>query len=421
MNTKLHFRVPQIFLVTIFSAILGSSLFLSCSEGVIDDGQVMHYSMMVEAIPEAVPVGVALYFPLVVRLESPDGSLIPDSLLCEVWDPEGTDYLNFYLYDDGNAFDHPPANDFLSLRSGDIVPGDGRFTRQITGQNFAGEYGIYKFAFVAPDGGGRSDSIEIRPVEVPFFTEITPVIAEFPSGFEPVEYQAHIQKPTPGDRIDSVHLEIPFGEQIPGPVRVVSFHATSGDTVWSLTLMPAHFSEIRSGVYDFDFVLWDRFGLSADTSQNSISITNGAPVVFNSTLPDTIWRPRLGEPNDTTAISVQVDDPESLMDIAEVRFEVRKVWQDWQSSPDFYLLDLGGPWDAVAGDGIYSVPLVTSPSDSLHDTLYYFRFYARDKADNRSDYLLDSVRVIERPGVTAIEGPNRIVINTGNTGAGVVL
>jgi hypothetical protein len=110
------------------------------------------------------------------------------------------------------------------------------------------------------------------------------------------------------------------------------------------------------------------------------------------------------------------------MDIAEVRFEVRKVWQDWQSSPDFYLLDLGGRWDAVAGDGIYSVPLVTSPSDSLKNTLYYFRFYARDKTDQQSYYLLDSVRVIERPAALAVVGlPTRNGRSPGKTGVGVVL
>jgi len=396
-----HFR--RMLVPTILLALLGGSLFLSCSEGIVEKWQIT-YGVTVEEIPEALPVGVALYFPIVVRLESPDGSPIPDSLLCQVRDPEGADYLNFCLFDDGNAFDHPPANDFLSLRSGDNVPGDGRFSRQISGQNFTGEYGIYKFLFLAPDGGARLDSIEIRPVETPFFAEITPVVTEFPSGFEPVEYEAHIQKPTPGDRIDSVALSISSTQRPPATLRTFRFAASSADTFWTLTLMPSHFWGISTDTYHFYFTLWDRFGLSADTSHRFIAITNGVPTVSNSTLPDTIWRPRLGEPNDTTAISVQVDDPESLMDIAEVRFEVRKVWQDWQGHPDFYLLDQGGPWDAVAGDGIYSVPLVTSPSDSLKNTLYYFRFYARDKADNQSDYLLDSVRVIEHLGIQSIVG-----------------
>jgi hypothetical protein len=373
-------------------------------------------------MPEALPVGVALYFPIVVRLESLDGSPIPDSLFCEVRDPEDEHYLDFYLYDDGNAFDHPPGSDLLSLRSGDNVPGDGRFTRQITGQNFTGDYGLYVFAFEMPDGWALGDSIEIRPVEVPFFTEITPVITEFPSGFEPVEYVAHIQKPTAVDRIDSVALAISSTQRPPETLRTIAFVASSADTIWTLTLMPSHFWGIATGLYNFYFTLWDRFGLSADTLHRFISIANGLPTVFNSALPDTIWRPRLSEPNDTTAISVQAGDPESLMDIAEVRFEVRKVWQDWQSSPDFYLLDLGGRWDAVAGDGIYSVPLVTSPSDSLKNTLYYFRFYARDKTDQQSYYLLDSVRVIERPAALAVVGlPTRNGRSPGKTGVGVVL
>jgi hypothetical protein len=380
--------------------------------------------MTIEEMPEALPVGIALYFPIVVRVESLDGSPIPDSLGCWMSNPEGALYLDFYLYDDGSAFDHPPVNDFLSLRSGDNVPHDGHFTRQISGQNFAGDYGIYDLVFHVPNGPSVGhDSIEIRPVETPFFTEITPVVTDFPSGFAPVEYAAHIQKPTPGDRIDSVALSISPAQRPPEILRTIRFTASTDDTLWTLTLVPAHFWGILTGLYDFHFVLWDRFGLSADTSHRNIGIWNGAPSVSNSTLPDTIERPRIGEPNDTTAISVQVNDPESLMDIAEVRFEVRKEWQtEWLSSTDFYLLDLGGRWDAIAGDGVYSVPLITSPSDSLKDTLYFFRFYARDKTGNQSDYLLDSVRVIERPAISPPVGLlTRNIRYLHKTGAGVVL
>ncbi len=402
MKRQSFARSLQILVTLIIPALLGSIIFLSCAEGI--DGWHIYYRVTIEEIPEALPVGVVLYFPIIVRVEPVERPL-PDSLGCRVVDPEGALYLDFYLYDDGNAFDHPPVSDFLSLRSGDNVPGDGRFTRQITGQDFAGVHGVYVLEFRTPDGyGGADDSVEIRPVEAPFFTEITPVVDSLPSGFEPVEYEVHIQKPTPGDRVDSVYLEISYSERPETILRRISFYGSAGDTVWTLTLTPAHFWGIRTGLYDFDFVLWDRFGLSADTSHDYVGVWNGIPTVLNSALPDTIWRPRIGEPNDTTAISVQVNDSESLMDIAEVRFEVRKVWQDWQPSPDFYLLDSGGPWDAVAGDGIYSVPLVTSPSDSLHDNLYYFRFYARDKTDQQSDYLLDSVRVIERTGITPVVG-----------------
>jgi len=405
-----HFfaRQLRVLVIVILPALLGSNLFLSCSKGLIDNWA-PHYGITIEEMPEALPVGVALYFPIVVRLESLDGSPIPDSLFCEVRDPEDEHYLDFYLYDDGNAFDHPPGSDLLSLRSGDNVPGDGRFTRQITGQNFTGDYGLYVFAFEMPDGWALGDSMVIRPVELPFFTEITPVVTEFPSGFEPVEYVAHIQKPTAVDRIDSVALAISTTQRPPETLRTIAFVASSADTVWTLTLMPSHFWGIATDLYNFYFTLWDRFGLSADTSHRFITISNGVPTVFNSALPDTIWRPRLGEPNDTAAISVQANDPESLADIAEVRFEVRKVWETVWHDRDpngvlFYMLDMGGAWDEVAGDGIYSVPLVASPSDSLKDTLYYFRFYGKDKTGQQSEYLTDSVRIIERPAVLAVVG-----------------
>jgi hypothetical protein len=391
--TKLVHRCSVVLLALLTTASV-SGLFLSCADN--DNGHISpDYIITIEEMPEALPVGVALYFPIIVRLEPNEPGT--DSLLCWISDPDDELYLSFYLHDDGSAYDHPSEGDLFGVRSGDIVPGDGRFSRQITGQSFGGAFGTYAFDFVAPDGSGLQHSVEIRPVEVPYFTEIAPVVTNFPVGFEPAQYEAHIEKPTAIDRIDSVYLDIEPSDP-PYPVlRRISFNASMGDTLWTLTLTPAHFWGIASGLYEFHFVLWDRFGLSADTSHRFITIMNGIPIVSNPTLPDTIWRPRQGEPNDTTAVTVQADDPESLLDIAEVRFETRKVWQDWQSHPDFYLLDLGGEWDEVAGDGIYSVPLVTSPSDSLHNNLFYFRFYATDRTTQRSDYLVDSVWVVERP------------------------
>ena len=376
-------------------------------------------TLVIEQIPEALPAGHALFFPIVIKAENGDFSGI-DSLTCEMLNPEGEYYTTFYLFDDGSAYDHVEGSDFLGLRSGDNVPGDGRYTRQISGQGFSGSFGAYLLQFSASGAQSVIDSIDITPVTPPSFASVT-LHTNFPSGFEPVEYEAHIQKPTAIDRIDSVYVQIldePYW-----PLRRIQFVIGLTDTVWSLTLTPSHFWDIPTGnTYEFHFTLWDRFGLSADTVQQSISIANGIPTVLNSALPDTIWRPRLGEPNDTTAISVQADDPESLMDIAEVRFEVRKVWQDWQSSPDFYLLDLGGRWDAVAGDGIYSVPLVTSPSDSLKNTLYYFRFYATDRTGQQSNNLIDSIRVIERPATLAVVGlQTRNGRSLGKTGVGVVL
>jgi hypothetical protein len=384
-----------VLLLTLLTAASVSGLFLSCADN--DNGGISpDYIITIEEMPEALPVGVALYFPIIVRLEPNEPGT--DSLLCWISDPEDELYLSFYLHDDGSAYDHPSEGGLFGVRSGDIVPGDGRFSRQITGQNFDDAYGTYAFDFMAPDGSGLQHSMEIGPVEVPFFTEIEPVVDSLPSGFEPIEYEAQIHKPTAIDRIDSVCLEITYSTRPQPILRRISFDPTADDTLWTLTLTSGHLWGIQTGLYDFHFVLWDRFGLSADTSHDYVGFWNGAPSVFNSTLPDTIWRPRQGEPNDTTAVTVQADDPESLLDIAEVRFETRKVWQtEWQSHPDFYLLDLGGEWDEVAGDGIYAVPLVTSPSDSLHNNLFYFRFYAADRTTQRSDYLIDSVWVVERP------------------------
>lgn len=354
--------------------------------------------LTIEDIPEALPALFDLFVPIVIKVEHALWWRI-DSVACEMSDPGGQPYLNFHLYDDGSALDHLPESDFLSLRSGDNVPGDGRFTRQVNARNFEGEFGTYLFRFQTPDSlGGAEDSVEIRPVEVPYFMDVIPMVTHFPVGFEPLEFQANIHKDMVVDRIDSVYLEI---RRASSTLRRIHFTPSSGDTVWSLMLSPSDFWAIPTGdSYEFRFMLWDRFGLSDDTSQQDITIENGPPIVFNSTLPDTIWRPRPGEPIVTTFVTVQADDPESLLDIAEVLFDVHREGLPWGHTPDFYLCDEGDNCefgDEVAGDGIYSVTLATDSSATLKDNLYYFRFYAIDKTHQQSEYLEDSVRVIERP------------------------
>ncbi|MBU1936759.1 hypothetical protein KKG05_05115 [bacterium] len=389
--TRLKNRRSTLLLVFLLSAI-SLGLFVSCTTTDGDDPITPpEYAITIEEIPEALPVDIDIYFPIVIQLEPSNPDV--DSLYCAIYNPEDGLFLEFYLYDDGSAFDHPSESSLLSVRSGDNVPGDSRFTREITGKDFENDFGIYTFNFITPDGNSFSDSIDIQPVEAPSFTDVT-LITNFPSGFSPVELEARINKPTSSDRIDSVALEITYADS---PLRRIHFEATSGDTLWTLTLSPGHFWGIPTWAnYEFRFVLWDRFGLTADTTQFGISIENGPPIVSNPMMPDTIWRPRLGEPNDTTVITVQADDPETLRDIATVRFEVRKVWQtEWSGGDDFYLLDLGGRWDDVAGDGVYSVPLVTKPSDSLTNNIFYFRFFAIDFTQDTSNYVIDSVRVIE--------------------------
>lgn len=393
---RLKNRHSTLLLIFLLGA-MSFGLFLSCespSKPIDEDWSIAEIT--IEEIPEALPVGVDLFFPIVVKAVkiSDPYNVDIDSMYCIMSSPDGEEYMTFVLYDDGSAFEHPPESDFLSLRSGDNVPNDYHFTRQINGKNFQGDFATYNFTFLTWGFmGGAEDSIDIQPVEAPSFTNVT-LVANFPSGFDPVELEARINKPTVIDRIDSVALEITYASSL---FRQIHFDATSGDTVWSLTLSPGNFWGIPTWAnYEFRFVLWDRFGLTADTSQFGVSVENGPPIVSNPVMSDTIWRPRQGEPNDTTVIMVQADDPETLLDIAIVRFEVRKVWQtEWSGSDDFYLLDLGGRWDDVAGDGVYSVPLVTTPSDSLKDNIFYFRFFAIDFTQDTSNYVIDSVRVIE--------------------------
>ena len=148
MKTLIHRRSTLLLLLLLTAISFG--LFLSCSEPICDGLPITEYNITIEEIPEALPVGVDLYFPIIVRLEPVNPEI--DSLFCGIYDSENVPYLEFYLYDDGSAYDHPTESALLSVRSGDNVPGDGRFTRQITGQNFEGEFGTYVFFFETPDG-----------------------------------------------------------------------------------------------------------------------------------------------------------------------------------------------------------------------------------------------------------------------------
>jgi hypothetical protein len=136
----------------------------------------------------------------------------------------------------------------------------------------------------------------------------------------------------------------------------------------------------------------------------NVSYTNMVTQLSNPVMPDTILRPVAVGDTDTVVVTVDFSDCElsGARLYYGVFFDVSKDDMNHWSLPNpsaFFLRDDGLAGDAVAGNDVYSVGLTFNRSENNLNNEYYFRFYAIDCAppNIQSDYLLDSVRVIQ-PG-----------------------
>lgn len=369
------------------------------------------------------------------RLRIADMQHQPDSILCRVRQPDGTELPPFRLYDDGGQtrIGTPVYADSVS---GDIAAGNGTFTARINGQRLAaGVTGTYRFEFV-PHGGGDIVWTGLSVLNVAVADVEQCIIQNwpdrfvFPQCFEPSVLELIISR-SPADRIEAVWLDIIYSNMDFIPYGTEDFTPAAGDTVWRLILDPTAFRCLPRQLgpnpleFRFKYIARTLFGDTCTAYSLRFTYFGMIPELTNSTLPDTIFRPVTPGDTDTITVTVDMEDCElaGATDYYGLRFEVRREdRQTWITGDDFYLRDDGVPPDAVAGDGHYTVGLTFTHDATAPNFLYYFQFYARDGfppcllESGQSPYLLDSVRVIQ-PGVLTGGNP----ANSAEPGFGVVV
>lgn len=330
-----------------------------------------------------------------------------DSILCSVIGPDNQPVSSFALVDDG-SLQNLWGPDYAGTSSGDIVPNDLRYTRRVSGLQLAnGVTGSYRFEFT-PHGNFTVSSppvitVRIEDVQNCVVLSSTPIPAM--GQCEPVIDVNVIVQPDASDNVDSVRLQIYDGEEL---LAEADMNPNNTDTAWSFQLFPSFIRCIPTGLnYSLAYIAETRFGLTCVKRDSIVPIYQHLAVVWNSIMPDTIFRPVAVGDTDTVIVTVNLDDCElaGATDFYGLQFESRREdIPGWGRDTDFYLRDDGSSPDAVAGNGVYTVGLTFIRRDELPNYVYYFRYYAIEGflpdcvPFDTSAYLVDSVRVIQ-PGV----------------------
>jgi len=364
-------------------------------------------SMELLEAPAALPSNADVFHTYAVRVNN----ATPDSILCEVTRPDGTPLASFGLYDDGSwrTFDAPA---YASVTSGDVVAGNGTYTRRINGQLLAGGInGSYSFRFVAQGAGNMPGPVtlsvsvaEVSPCLISEYTEV----GHFDECFAPMTLEVTMTA-SDMDRADSVQVWL-MDHDNQTIMNVGEFSPTADPALWRYTLDPTFF-RCYDPILTFRFLQFrvvTLFGMECSVTQQ-ITYQPHLAVLSNSTLPDTAYRG--ASPGDSNIISftVDMDDCElaGATNYYGLEFQARRDPNDWGRASDFYLRDDGVAPDAIAGDNTYSSWLVIKYDSVLTNNMYYFRFYAIEGFApcvarwDSSEYLLDSVRIIQ-PGVVAL-------------------
>ena len=369
-------------------------------------------NMTILDAPDALLANVDTCYLYRVRLEA----TVADSVTVEVRDPDNQLHSTFALYDDGGTGSDFP--DYTCAGSGDIIPNDVIYSRRINGSLLAeGVTGEYRFTFRAPNVTEQVRTMQVLNVEECVITA-DPLISFIPVCFSPSGMGAHVTR-TDGDIVDSVRVYLydmsdgsDLAEAILSPI--------ADDTLWGTTLTPNFLRCTPSGSnYAWRYYAKTRFGMECTAILASVTVTNSLPVLSDLLMPDTIYRPIAPGDFDTSYVTVHMTDCELAGDtsFAGLFFDVsRDDTLHWPPSPaeNFFLRDHGRDGDAVAGDQIYTVGLLTDTNYTYTNNVYYFRFYAMEgwivgggdppwicsETFAQSDYVYDSVRVIQ-PGAVA--------------------
>ncbi|MFZ5432733.1 MAG: hypothetical protein ACOZB3_03065 [Calditrichota bacterium] len=402
------------FLLIIVLAIIVSGVFIGCDD---EESKPVVSTMEIVEAPTAIPANTSQFFTYIVQVNG----AVPDCVICEVTPNNGTLASSFVLYDDGGQH-LLPAHPYADTLSGDIQARNGKYTRRINSKALADSSNVsFTFHFVAVGGENLPPAQDIAVnamiVEPCVMTEYPmDTVWTFEQCFDPIVLEVHASA-SENDEVTQVIGEVWYDYMLMrGVVTEFEFTHESGDR-WTYTLTPRLFRNIDNweSVFGndnfwFEWTAFTRFGMTCGGHQGKIEYVNHLPVLSNSTLPDTAYRPTTPGDSNLIVVTVDMDDCEleGATDFYGLEFETRREdLPTWSRASNFFLRNDGIEPDAVAGDDTYSSWLVITHSTTNLNNLYYFRFYAIDgniAFNDTSEFLLDSIRIIQ-PGANLSVSP----------------
>jgi hypothetical protein len=332
-----------------------------------------------------------------VVANDPQGSENLSAVLLSVRkDSGGSVIYTDSLHDDGAWFNKD---------DGDVLAHDGIFSDRYTPQqiNPQSPIGMYYFSFDVFDSDGNQGATVEIPVS--FGENIPPEITRIsaPDSFSIFAPDSAIQiTVNDSDGIDDIK-SVFFESRIKGAISskfegqlyndgdAVHGDAVAGDSVFS-TVLTTPFLVGKNGTYELLFFAQDNFGeINTETAVHEIDAHNFPPQYSSLGVSDVIKKPVPPDTYNRSTITMAVSDPEGLTDIAQVYF--------YSLKPDSTLANNGQPiqmqdnglpfnennpgievGDEVAGDGIYTFPLLVTPD--TESGIYKLSFYVTDKANN---------------------------------------
>jgi len=319
------------------------------------------------------------------------------------------------LYDDGA---------FFNTEDGDVLAKDGIFSNRFSPSQISSpvQSGFFLLKFVALDHDGHQSPegeflVSFGENSAP---AITAVLApdSLSVNLVPGIIQVTVRDSDGVDDIKRVYFEsqkkgtsqIRYESELYNDGDPNHGDMVAGDEIYSLKL-DTGFLVAKKGLYDLLFHAEDSFDEKNQAIPvHEIAIYNKISLIKNIQIPDTMVIPNEHTYN-YSSLSLLAEDPESLFDIRSVYYySFRNDTALFSGKPvklkdngiafDYFnyvneliTFDVRSVGDEIAGDGIYTFPLVIE--SYFKPGAYLFRFYISDKAGNLTgpeDRILNVIR-----------------------------
>jgi hypothetical protein len=338
------------------------------------------------------------------------GDIVGLSVKCVV--EAGTSpWAQFSLLDDANYNPITGDPDFASPYSGDVVAGDGIFTRGVN-SNFAvlGEDNYtFRFYLINSDFDTLADQtsvVEVYSNDSPII-EVPPVLpSQLLSGFTPFDIEMTVSDPQGYQDIVQVKFTI-----FPGGSEFL-MQDPEGDSVFTYHLEPEIAEGLYSGNYNFQFQAMDSL-MSSAYYNDSTYIENGPPILlspalhneditFDSLTGDYSLAIPEGEEIAEVKVTIQISEPQGLGDVDEVFANYERPTGIWTFN--YTMLDNGLPvnldsldqgylGDEIANDSVFTFTKFYTAT--VDPGLHKFHFHCFDKTQQSADSITVNLMLLQ--------------------------
>jgi hypothetical protein len=292
---------------------------------------------------------------------------------------------NHYLYDDGAA---------KNPDDGDVIAYDGVFTQVFMWSPTDMVDNKYNFEFKTSSTDGQEEAtlqVEIisltnRPPEIRNVS--MPEILE--SGFSGVQYFRVTVFDTLG--VEDI-TKVTFKGRKDGAIQFdgeLTDEGTDGDQVAEDGIYTFQFDRSfaagKKGQYELEFVASDRSGATSEPFLQNMMIENDPPYIVETSAPDSVTRPPLGE-YIYFPVTAKVDDPQTMEDVKNVQLKFQKPDGTYPSQgPYFKMFDNGLGFDINYWDQGFRGDEVEG--DSVYTTIIIFGANTEENEPELGDYTL---------------------------------